>query len=183
MKAWFVTPMELPPLFIRYNPNYGAFLDDYFLHDYQLPDGEYTMESIYQVKHHTDVRKPPSFIRVCDGFIGWSTIPNPGDDYTLISSGDELALATVVHNSVPRPEGGFYVNLYAQWDRSISLGNIIDEASLLVRANFTDPNWRLFVPALAHAQNVAANNEATEYDIEFAIHVLKRVVDRHTPLP
>jgi hypothetical protein len=133
MIAWYVSPMEPPPVFVRYNPNYGDYLSYYFLHDYQLPDGVYTLESIYQVKYDTDVRKPAPFTREGYMFLGWSTIPNPGEGYTLISPDDNLALGSV-GNLVPREEGGYYVNLYAQWE-AIGPGGGVDDPLLIVLYN------------------------------------------------
>jgi Zn-dependent M28 family amino/carboxypeptidase len=58
------------------------------------------------------------------------------------------------------------------------LGDIIDEADLLDREDFTAANWRLFVAAFAHAQNVYDNPEATQAEIDFAIATLRNIMNR-----
>jgi hypothetical protein len=59
-----------------------------------------------------------------------------------------------------------------------ALREAVDEAMLLTNANFSAANWRLFVPARNHAQNVLANEDATQEEIDTATNTLWNMINR-----
>jgi endo-1,4-beta-xylanase len=103
-------------------------------------------------------------------FLGWFTVAEPGeDDLPLIA--------------VPSEQRANLV-LYARWseppppiDRD-ELRSVLEAAAILTRPDFTAANWRLFNPALNHAQDVYANPNSTQAEIDHAANTLRNLVNR-----
>jgi hypothetical protein len=59
-----------------------------------------------------------------------------------------------------------------------ALQEIVNQAVGLSNANFSAANWRLFLPARTNAQNVLANPDATQAEIDNAANTLRNLVNR-----
>jgi P pilus assembly chaperone PapD len=73
---------------------------------------------------------------------------------------------------------GMVADLYVQTVDRDDLRDIIEEAELLEREDFTAANWRLFLPALNHARNVYNNSDSTQAEVDQAINTLRNLINR-----
>jgi Cu/Ag efflux protein CusF len=73
------------------------------------------------------------------------------------------------------------VTHHAQLPDRTELAAVIEEALLLDQRNFSITNWRLFLPARTHAQNVYGNMEATQAEIDNAVSTLRNLINRRIP--
>jgi uncharacterized repeat protein (TIGR01451 family) len=88
-----------------------------------------------------------------------ATVRGDGD----IDSSDEAS--TIVINEPP-PTG------------RDALRDILEDARGLTQANFSGANWRIFLPAINHAQRVYDNPNSTQEEIENATNTLRNLVNR-----
>jgi hypothetical protein len=94
------------------------------------------------------------------------------------------------HSSYGRPAyTGFYLgtdmwmdvyfdSIGATFISRDELRDILEDASDLTRSNFSAANWRLFTPALNHAQSVYVNPNSTQAEIDNAMNTLSNLVNR-----
>jgi hypothetical protein len=104
------------------------------------------------------------FFRTPDDFVGTNFDVS---ELLSVTVSSETTAGKSVTAAVPAPQS----------DRT-DLGNAIDEADSLDRNNFSAANWRLFLPALAHARTVYEDPTATQEEIDHATRVLRNMLDR-----